>query len=793
MNRWWANRQDSVAALKVVDDSDVVNGVGVAVLGYHGLAKSLLEPLATQTLVDVQEVRKVLSGVDLEPVSKALREATKPVMGDASEKYGQLLAEAIHKRAVDSTERLLLSWTGTGMPWPQAIEKAAEVHGVPIERLGRYAHVMKTVGINPLVRADYADRELMAYAAHIGQLESTTDTTLIEKQQKAKFNEADHPRNPNGEFREKDATVSQISEKAKRLERFNRLNNLNNMNRANLASIKSKVTSVKEVPKEEIKQEKFKTEQFKTEQFSSVKFKTEQFKNALIPSGPKEPSESDYPDEGEIHKWAGEIYIPIGRELVEEININLDGEFYVGQLQYLLEAVSFQHLHEFIGTNFGGITEFNKQGMTLLKCSEAPVIKETMENVTFSHREDINKDTDYAVVSKKAKFTVNKGVDIIDFADPKDRYAESEPFQVKTINLDNSDYKEFSKNLQGRDLQQFNEEHPRGVDGRFADKPNVIDLKQQKLERFNRLNNLNNLNTQNRAMQMKRLVESQKEVQAKVEFAREQFKENPFASERFKREQFRSEALNDNNPPPKTDIELNNKWAMVFGFDAPKIDENPEIAIDKIRDNLSDSDSLSQTKSNPNNLIAVRPFVNNALDNPEGIVSPEPNGFDRLVSYVDSYRTEKGWSGEEVDYAKDNAGNKLLVEEDTEMSEVIDLLPNRKLNSNYSIWQPQMFNKPNTNLFEIAWVAHPKEDDVQVLLGTEEEFKALKNGNATITKVDDVYSLMDLVTGSNTDGKKEEIHDAFERATEVGEASVGTNPPVSAYTIKIGNNRKKEL
>jgi hypothetical protein len=714
-------------------------------------------------------------------------------MGDASEKYGQLLAEAIHKRAVDSTERLLLSWTGTGMPWPQAIEKAAEVHGVPIERLGRYAHVMKTVGINPLVRADYADRELMAYAAHIGQLESTTDTTLIEKQQKAKFNEADHPRHPNGEFREKDATVSQISEKAKRLERFNRLNNLNNMNRANLANIKNKAISVRELPKEELKQATLKDVQIKSERIANPKLRMETLKNALAPSIPKEPSESDFPDEGEIHKWSEDVYIPIGKEVLEEINIDRNGKFFAGQLKHVLEAVSFAHLHEFIGTNFGGIAEFNKQGMTLMKSTETPVIKSTMDNITGSHYEDVNKDTDYAEVSKKSKFVMQKGLNFVDIADPKDRYSDTEPFQVTFISLDNGEYKEFSKNLQGRDLQQFNEDHPRSLDGRFADKPDVIDLKQQRLERFNRLNNLNNLNTQNRAIQMKRLVESQKEVQNKVEIAREQLKERPIARERIKSESIRSEALSDNNPPPKTDIELNNKWAMVFGFDAPKIDENPEIAIDKIRDNLIDSDSLSQTKSNPNNLIAVRPFVNNALDNPEGIVSPEPNGFDRLVSYVDSYRTEKGWSGEEVDYAKDNAGNKLLVEEDTEMSEVIDLLPNRKLNSNYSIWQPQMFNKPNTNLFEIAWVAHPKEDDVQVLLGTEEEFKALKNGNATITKVDDVYSLMDLVTGSNTDGKKEEIHDAFERATEVGEASVGTNPPVSAYTIKIGNNRKKEL
>jgi hypothetical protein len=790
VNRWWANRQDSVAALKVVDDSDVVNGVGVAVLGYHGLAKSLLEPLASQTLVDAKRVRDALSEVDLEPVSKALGEATKPVMGEASEKYGQLLAEAIHKRAIDSTERLLLSWTGTGMPWPQAIEKAAEVHGVPLERLGRYAHVMKAVGITPLVRADYADRELMAYAAHIGQLESTADNALIEKQQKVKFNEEDHPRHPNGEFREKNATVSQISEKTKRLDRFNRLNNLNEMNRANLASIKSRITSVKEAPKEELKQEKLKDVQIKSERIANPKLRMETLKNALVPAGPKEPSEDDYPNEGEVHKWAEDVYIPIGKEVLEEINIDRKGTFFAGQLKSSLEAVSFAHLHEFIGTNFGGIAEFNRQGMTLMKSSETPVIKSTMDNVTGSHYEDINKDTDYAEVSKKSKFVMQKGLNFIDIADPNDRYADTEPFQVTFISLDNGEYKEFSKNLQGNNLQQFNEEHPRSADGRFTDKPNVVDLKQQRLERFNRINNLNNLSNQNRAMQMKRLVEAQKEVQAKVDIARERLQERPIASERIKGESIRSEALSEKNPPPKTDIELNDKWAMIFGFDAPNIGENPQLVANRVKDNLLHSDDQSYQENNPSNLVAVRPFINNNIDNSEAWSASEDNGFVRLVNYVDAYRTEKGWEGELVDYAKDGPYKHFVVDSDLTIPEIMPYLPERKYNGDHSIWQPQMFRKPNTDLSEIAWVAHPKEDDVQIVLGTEQEFQALKKGNATITKVDEIHCLMDLMTGTKIDGKKEDIIDAFDMSSMAGDASIGTNPPVSAYTIKIGNNGK---
>ena len=787
MNRWWASRQDSVNALKVVDDSDVANGVGVAVLGYHGLAKSLLEPLTTQTLVDTHKVRKALSEIDLEPVSKALKEATRPVMGDASEKYGQLLAEAIHKRAIDSTERLLMSWTNTGMPWPQAIEKAAEVHGVPLERLGRYAHVMKSVGITPIVRADYADRELMAYAAHIGKLESTADATLIEKQQKAKFNEEDHPRNPNGEFRDKNATVSQISEKAKKLERFNRLNNLNNMNRTNLANIKSRVTGVQEAPKEEFKQEQFKEEQFKSEKFSNVKFRAEQFNNELVPPGPKKPSEDDYPNEGDIHKWAEDAYIPIPKETLEQINVNHNGTFFAGQLKNRLEAVSYSYLHDFIGMYFGGIAEFNKQGMTLMKSSETPVLKETMENATGSAHDDINKDTDYASVSKKSKFVMQKGLHFVDVANPKNKNAPDEPFQVVFISLDNGDYAEFSKNLQGNNLQQFNEDHPRSSDGRFTDKPDVIDLKQKRLEKLNRLNNLNNLNNQTRAAQMKRLVESQKETQDKAEFAQERFKDSSFKDSAFKDESFKGEQFRDqNNPPPKTDIELNDKWAMIFGFDAPKIEENPQLVANRVKDNLLSSD---EKKDNPYNLVAVRPFVNDYIVNSTGYSFGEPTGFERLITYVDAYRTEKGWIGQFVDWAKDGY-KKFEVDSDSSISEIIPFLPKRKYNSDYSIWQPQMFNKPNSEKSEIAWVAHPKEDDVQIVLGTEKEFQALKKGNATLEKVDEIHCLMDLMTGATIDGKKESLYSAFDKASEAGDASIGTNPPVSAYTIKIGNNGK---
>ena len=224
MSRWWADSESSEEVLKSVDDSDVVNGVGTALLGYHGLAMGILKPLATQTLVDQQIVREALDGLDLAPIAKALSNATRPIMGDSSDRYGQLLAEDIHKRASEATERLLTTWTATGMAWPNAVERASEVHGVPIERLGRYANVMKSAAVSPLVRADYADRALMDYASAVGNRELQTNNELIAKQDR-EFNEEDHPRNPNGQFKNKSA-INQS-----KLDKLNKLNALNNSQR----------------------------------------------------------------------------------------------------------------------------------------------------------------------------------------------------------------------------------------------------------------------------------------------------------------------------------------------------------------------------------------------------------------------------------------------------------------------------------------------------------------------------------------------------------------------------------
>jgi len=198
MSRWWADAAESRSMLSLVDDSDVEQGVGTAVLAYHGLAMGVLEPLTRRTLMDVSAVRHALAGVDLEPVAKAMAAATTPIMGDAAPQYGELMARDLHQRATDATERLLLHLTTSGMAWPTAIERVATVHGVPLDRLGKAASQLSHPALPPMVRADIGDRALMDYAMHVGLRENTLED--VSKANQDQFDPNDHPRGARGRF-----------------------------------------------------------------------------------------------------------------------------------------------------------------------------------------------------------------------------------------------------------------------------------------------------------------------------------------------------------------------------------------------------------------------------------------------------------------------------------------------------------------------------------------------------------------------------------------------------------------
>ena len=203
MTRWWTEEEASRAALARVDDSDVVQGVGTAVLGYHGLAYEQLRPLTVRTLVDIEQVQKALGEVDLEPVAKALAEATRPVMGEAADRYGQVLAEDMHARSITNTSQLISNLASSGLPWPMAIQRAADLHGVPFDRLGSALQTFRAPVLNPMAQMDMADRVLMEYASHRGKRENTVRDISKAKARSQDFEEEEHPRAGDGTFTHK--------------------------------------------------------------------------------------------------------------------------------------------------------------------------------------------------------------------------------------------------------------------------------------------------------------------------------------------------------------------------------------------------------------------------------------------------------------------------------------------------------------------------------------------------------------------------------------------------------------
>ncbi len=201
--RWWADPEESRANLALVDDSDVANGVMTAVLAYHGMAAEVLEPLSKSTLQDADSVTRGLEAMDISPLADALAKATRPVMGDAADHYGYMLARDIHADATEATGRLVVTLATSGVSFPQAIERAACVHGVPIERLGMVATKLRQPVVPELTRLDIGDRALMEFAHHVGEREATTEVISKGQTQKApdaEFDPNDHPRGRYGQF-----------------------------------------------------------------------------------------------------------------------------------------------------------------------------------------------------------------------------------------------------------------------------------------------------------------------------------------------------------------------------------------------------------------------------------------------------------------------------------------------------------------------------------------------------------------------------------------------------------------
>lgn len=224
MQRWWNSGDAARDALGRVDDSDLVMGVGTALLGYHGLAKEALEPLASSTLVDPELIQAYLEDIDIEPVAEAISKAVASDLPEpVAQRYGLLLAQDVHRRALQATPRLASSLVAKGASWPTAVRRSANVVGVPLERLGAYPGAVTKAGLNDLGADDVADRVLMTWASAVSGSVPRSEVSKAErervrgreKEQEA-WDEASVNRDEQGRFAEEESHQARMARQARK-------------------------------------------------------------------------------------------------------------------------------------------------------------------------------------------------------------------------------------------------------------------------------------------------------------------------------------------------------------------------------------------------------------------------------------------------------------------------------------------------------------------------------------------------------------------------------------------------
>lgn len=197
LDRWWddASRAGTVlSGVKVVPHP--VQGVGTALLGYHAIAKAALAPLASGTLEDRQSVSEALSEVDLGPVVDAVRSSVGDDLGEASDRYAQMMVRDVHVRAVRGADRIIAVLVNKGVPWPAAIDRAASIVGVPAEQAGRYVTGMTAAAVPRSAQDDAADRTLMQWAAKVASASagaSGRSQRQVSKRERERSREATNP------------------------------------------------------------------------------------------------------------------------------------------------------------------------------------------------------------------------------------------------------------------------------------------------------------------------------------------------------------------------------------------------------------------------------------------------------------------------------------------------------------------------------------------------------------------------------------------------------------------------
>lgn len=495
--RWWSRPELARVALDSVAAAPgaVEQAVGSSLLGYHALAAEALAPLGRRTLVDVSWIEQALAEVDLEPVAKAFAAAQRDALGSEADWYGRDLAQEIHENATAASRRLALGWTSSGLPWPYAVERAAEVHGVPLPYLGGYAHQMRVPHVAEIVRADAADRVLMGYAAALGRREAGSYAVVkslglapvvkeLTGAAAAEF-EREHPRGRGGRF----AATSGDQADVERAARAARAERSGRAQRARIVRVER--TTARQQATEQQRQEQESRSQAPAARLKQAQGAADAVqglkalprlapaarartapslkavatgnrraaRSALPQAAPAAAPAAEQKQAAQVSMARETAYVPVRGDQIEEL-LKHGGRFHVGAMRKILGGQDMTAYSESQIQTLAG-----ERGMVLLKIEGgAPLVDGGLD------------DAFGGALAHDARFEINPMMDYLDIGpaagnpwDPPGMTGP--PVPVYDISLQNGDWLLEHGDRRDDVGKAFDErEHPRAADGRFADK-----------------------------------------------------------------------------------------------------------------------------------------------------------------------------------------------------------------------------------------------------------------------------------------------------------------------------------
>jgi hypothetical protein len=153
---WWNTAQERDIVLSVtMDPNHQRESVGTAAMALHGIGKSALEVLVTQT-PELDDLVPYLSQVDISDVIVPLSRA----IGDRSFD----LVTSWHYDAAQAARFATKTLVAKNVPEPLAVQRAAAIYGATSGYLGRFLASMTVPAVHPLVLSDIGERAVSQWA-----------------------------------------------------------------------------------------------------------------------------------------------------------------------------------------------------------------------------------------------------------------------------------------------------------------------------------------------------------------------------------------------------------------------------------------------------------------------------------------------------------------------------------------------------------------------------------------------------------------------------------------------------